>query len=73
MVARMGGAISRNHLQDIERGVKLGVDSRPTNPQLSTFIALASVLGARIVIDVNRPGFAVRFDPDVPHESDARR
>lgn len=65
LVERMAHAITRNHLQNIERGRRTGHEGSLANPQLSTYLALCGALDARIVIDVNRPsGFVIEFVPE---------
>lgn len=57
--------ISRNQLQNIEAGWSDRAKGTPSNPRLSTLLALCRELDARVVIDVADPtGFVVRFDPD---------
>jgi len=57
--------ISRNQLQNIEAGWSDRAKGTPSNPRLSTLLALCRELGARVVIDVSEPsGIVVRFEPD---------
>jgi len=65
LIAESGHEFNKKTLARVERGTADDDPNSPTNPELRVLIELCRVLGASVVIDVNRPsGFQLQLLQD---------